>query len=112
MISIEDDNKTIKNLIKKNEREINLLNPKRQVVRLFGGLLASIFLICFYYFQHSHFCTFKYEAIRINTIILSALIFVYCLWVLWQVFCTIIEAKLEEEREKNKPKDPVLQISI
>jgi len=33
----------------------------------------------------------------------------YCLWVLWQVFCTIIKAKSDEEVEKNRIKATELQ---
>lgn len=36
----------------------------------------------------------------IITLSISAISFVYCLRVLWQVFCTIIKLKSEEEEEK------------
>jgi hypothetical protein len=112
LVTIADHNKQIKTLISNNEREIKLLNPKRQVVRLFGSLLISLFLICFYYFQKSHFWHWKYDGIRGWTLVISGAFFVYCLWVLWQVFCTIIQAKSEEEIEKNRIRATGLQTLI
>ena len=109
LASIADHNKQIKKLISDNEREINLLDPKRQVIRLFGSLLASLFLICFYYFQKSHFWHWQYDGIRGWSLVISGLFFVYCLWVLWQVFCTIIKAKSEEEIELNRIRATGLQ---
>lgn len=50
LITIADHNKSIKKLIGVNEKEIRLLNPKRQVKRLFGSLLVSIFFYMFLLF--------------------------------------------------------------
>ena len=102
LVTIANHNKQIKALISNNEKEIKLLSPKRQVVRLFGSLLISLSLICFYYFQKSHFWYWKYEILRAGTLLISGAFFLYCLWVLWQVFCIIIEAKSEEQTEINR----------
>jgi len=93
--------------IEENKRELNFLSPKRQVRRLFISLLSAILFIGLYYFQHSHLWTYDCEAfmincqaIRIATIALSGISFSYTLMVLWQIFCTIIRIKLEEEQYK------------
>ena len=92
---------------RENKRELNLLNPKRQVRRLFGSLLIAILLIGFYYFQHSHFGSFGNETIRIITISLSGVSFLFSLMVLWQIFCTIIRVKSEEDESKNTRNVPL-----
>ncbi len=79
-------NQNIKGLIKENEKEIQRLDPKRQVKLLFGGLLLSLGLICFYYFQHSHFWHLQYPWIRIVSIILSLACFCHSLLILWKIF--------------------------
>ncbi len=101
--------KEIDKLIRQNKIELNLLSPKRQVRRLFGSLFTTIFLIGFYYFQHSHFwkqdinfCSINYEKFRAITIILSFGSFIYCIRVLWQMFCTIIRIRSEEEQNKKQ----------
>lgn len=93
--------------IAQNKRELNLLNPKRQVSRLFRNLFSAILFILFYYFQHSHFWTFDCQSfifncqqIKMASVTLSVICFLYCLRVLWQIFCTIIQIKSEEEKAK------------
>lgn len=100
LAKLDNPNAELQKQIKKNIRITNLLNPKRQVVRLFGSLLASLMGIFFYYFQHSHFWDYRSQQWRIGALLVSALLFLYCLFTLWQLFCIIITAKLEEEEEK------------
>lgn len=90
-----------------NKRELNLLNPKRQVRRLFGSLIIAILLIGCYYFQHSNFCPFNSGIIRILTILLSGVSFLFSLNVLWQIFCTIIRIKSEEDEVKQTQNVPL-----
>jgi hypothetical protein len=97
---IEETNKELKKLIRQNHKELQLLNPRRQVRRLFISLFGSIILVGFYYFQNSHFWLHNNEKLRIGTIITSGLCFVYCIRVLWQIFCTIIVIKTEERTKK------------
>lgn len=97
---IEVGSKFLKAKVKANKKELNLLDPKRQIRRLFRSLFGAILLIIFYYFQKSHFWPYNYQAIRVTSIALSILSFLYCLHVLWQIFCTIIKAKSEEEKAK------------
>ena len=92
----------IKDAIKKIEKAKKTHSPTRQVKRVFIPLLLSIFFICFYYFQHSHFWTLKYEWIRISTISVSVTLFLYSILGLWQIFCIIIEAKKSEEESKKR----------
>lgn len=107
LIELDVTNKLLKKQINKNERDINLLNPKRQVKRLFVTLISSILLISFYYFQNSHLWVWKLEWIRVITVVASVMLFSYCLFALWQVFCIIVTAKMDEESEK---KGVILQV--
>ncbi len=104
LVILDGNNKELEKLLNQNKKDTNLLNPKRQMQRLFIPLLLAIIGIGFYYFQHSHYWTYKKESVRIITIFLSITLFLYCLFVLWQVFCMIIKAKLEEEEEKEQSK--------
>lgn len=94
---MKKNTKTFRQLQQKNKSELNLLKPKRQVRRLFISLLIAILLIAFYYFQKSNFWKFDNWVIRGSTLLGSLLSFLYCIRVLWQVFCTIIRIKSEEE---------------
>jgi len=102
-------NQNIKKLIKENEKEIERLDPKKQVKLLFGGLLLSLGLICFYYFQHSNFWHLQHQWIRIVSIVLSFACFCHSLLVLWQIFCTIILAKSDLEAQSTEKKYPKLK---
>jgi len=93
-----DTTDALKKQIKKFERDKKRGSPKLQLLIVFGCLLASLLMIGFYYFQHSHFWTCKYQSIRIATIMVSIALFLYSLYTLWQVFCLIINAKSEDER--------------
>jgi hypothetical protein len=94
---IKRSNREIDKLIKQNNKEINLLKPRRQVRRLFISLFSAISFVGFYYFQRSHFWRIDSQSLRMLSIIISGLSFVYCLRVLWQIFCTIIRIKTEEK---------------
>jgi hypothetical protein len=109
LVSLKSSNSIISDLIKSNRKELNLLNPKRQVRRLFIGLFLSLGLIFFYYFQHSHFWPYESLIIRAASIILSGLFFIYCIIVLWQVFCIIITTKSEEGKDDLIRKTPTLK---
>jgi hypothetical protein len=99
---ISQGSKALKKLVERNKRELNLLNPKRQVRRLFSSLFISVLGVGFYYFQHSHFWLDYYWDLKIISIAVSGLSFVYCINVLWQLFCTIIRIKTEDETVKSR----------
>ena len=94
---IRQTNNEISKLIKQNQKEIQLLNPKRQVRRIFTSLFTSIALVGFYYYEDSQLLTLNHQKIRIFSLCLSNVCFVYCIRVLWQIFCTIITIKTEEK---------------
>lgn len=104
--------KDIKKLINQNEKEIKRLDPKKQVKRLFGSLLLALGLICFYYFQHSHFWHLPYEWIRICSLLLSFCCFCFSLLTLWIIFCTIISAKSDLEAKMTEKKYPKLKKKV
>lgn len=102
----KQNSKKLLALLNENQKEINLLTPKRQIRRWAISLVVSIIFIGFYNFQHSHFwnekiiiCPIFY---KIFALTLSMMGFCYCVWVLWQVFCTIIKSKEEEEKSKKE----------
>jgi len=97
---IRKGNRELKKLIKQNEKEIDLLLPGRQVRRLFISLFSAIIFVECYYFEKSSFVLENLYIIRRICIALSVLGFSYCLFVLWQIFCTIIKIKSEEKEDK------------
>ena len=75
------------------QRDINLLSPKRQVIRVFGSLIFSLSLVMVYDFIALYF---KNTTILISQIIIlsiSLLVFIYSLFCLWQIFSLIIDLK-------------------
>lgn len=90
------------------KREINLLSPKRQVIRVFGSLILSLTMIAVYevlviYNFNSSFFTLK------ALVLASSLsLFTYSLFCLWQIFCIIIDLKHIDSAEalaKHKKED-------
>ena len=77
----------------KVQRDINLLSPKRQVVRVFGSLIFSLGMVLVYdfivYYHPSSDITIP-EIVVLNVSILS---FIYSLICLWQIFSLIIDIK-------------------
>jgi len=95
--------------IEENKRVTRLLDPKRQVIRLFLSLFLAIAFVLFYYFQKSDYWPAKLMAIkvfRIAALSTSVLCFCYCLRVLWQIFCTIIQIKKEEITQPSQKLKP------
>lgn len=96
-----------------NKREINLLNPKRQIRRIFISLAAAIILVGLYYFQIAKECPFVYNlTIGRMSILVSLLSFGYTLFTLWQVFCIVIKSKADEEKRKLAVEEQQLPESI
>jgi len=93
----EKNDKKLKKMISENQKDIHLLNPRRQVKRLFTWLLSAIALVMFYYFQKSVFWPHQHQVIWITTLLLSIMNFTFSLFVLWQIFCIVIKIKQEEK---------------
>ncbi len=85
---------------KKAKKARNLLNPKRQVIRLFIPLVLSLFCISLY---HCCRCVANYNRNDNKLILLlfSAAFFCYSIYVLWQLFEIIIDIKKSIVEEKN-----------
>ena len=93
----------IKLEIDKIEKERKRQNPMVHIKRIFGALLLSICCIAFFYFQHSHYWSYKdWWWLRWGTIFASILLFLYSLYAFWALFIIIIDAKKEEEAEKRR----------
>lgn len=95
-----DFEKTIKdslNSLKKQkstaEKQLRLLNPKRQVFRLFIPLIFALLLVLCYIFIKEYVKSINYPSVRIICLMLSGICFVYGLYVLYQLFCIVIETK-------------------
>lgn len=79
---------------KKSTAELNLLNPKRQVTRMFLPLLLSLGCISIYYFEKSGmYPDIDSFYIKLITILISTLPLSYATFVLWQLFGLIIDTK-------------------
>lgn len=91
--TIKKSNERLRKQKKSATRRLNLLNPKRQVVRVFLILGLSILFIILYYWAKEFFC----NKIWVSTvcIVSSIVVFIYSWYILWQLFCTIIETKTE-----------------
>lgn len=103
-----DFRKNLEDTLKKyntKENEINkklkLLNPKRQIIRIFISLLFALFMIVFNYIPKNIEPVVSYESgINNLLLILSFISFIYALYALWQFFVTVIDTRasmLEEE---------------
>lgn len=96
------------------QKEINLLSPKRQVKRLFGGLGFALFFLGTLLYQYSEIwisnitwsSTYKF-IFKLLSLGLSMVGFGYALYVLAQLFSTIIKSKEEDEQVKNLQKSAV-----
>lgn len=90
--------KSFQRLLHENTKELRLLNPKRQLRRLFFSLFFAIALMLFYYYQASVLSLVNDRLIGISTVTISVVSFCYCLMVLWQMFCTIITIKEDDNQ--------------
>ena len=90
------------------KREINLLSPKRQVIRVFGSLILSLTLIAVYdvlVIYNFNNGIFTLKGVVLAT---SLSLFTYSLFCLWQIFCIIIDLKHIDSAEalgKHKRED-------
>ncbi|WP_017496140.1 hypothetical protein [Flavobacterium sp. WG21] len=108
---VDDIEKEMKDIIKKNEkrkkqviRELNLLNPKRQIKRVFIPLILSLVFISVYYFARTNYCQLDLPFVIILkclAIIISGICFGYSLFALWQILNMVIEAKQILIKDKN-----------
>ncbi|KRB55908.1 hypothetical protein [Flavobacterium sp. Root186] len=97
---IKENKKHKKQIIK----ESNLLNPKRQIKRVFIPLILSLFFISLYYFARTNYCLLDLPFIivlKCVAIIISGICFSYCLFALWQILNMVIEAKQILIKDKN-----------
>lgn len=88
--------KNIQKSIKAHEKEIRLINPKRQLRKIFFSLLLSLFLVVVYYFQRTAYWPFRLHTISVTSLLISVCFFYYGLISLWRMFCKIVEIKREE----------------
>lgn len=86
---------------KQIDKEQNLLNPRRQIKRVFIPLISSLFFIACYHFMRTQYCglndPFWYKLFFIS---ISGTLFSYCLYVLWQILNMVIDAKQAVIKDK------------
>jgi hypothetical protein len=75
------------------QKEINLLSPKRQVIRVFGSLILSLLFIVVYDILVIYHFPNGFLTIKSGVLLISLLSFTYSLYCLWQIFCIIIDLK-------------------
>jgi membrane glycosyltransferase len=90
-------------LLGKYKKEMQLLNPIRQIRRLFVGLFLAITFVSVYHFLHSIFSIGNSRIVRVGALCLSAASFCYCLAVLWQIFCTLVRVKADDSSSFSTP---------
>ena len=87
------------------QREINLLSPKRQVIRVFGSLILSLMLIAVYDILGIYGLASGFISLKALALAVSLTLFAYSLICLWQIFCIIIDIKHIDSAEAfGKPK--------
>lgn len=75
------------------QREINLLSPKRQVIRVFGSLILCLALIAVYEILGIYGFPSGFISIKALALAISLSVFAYSLICLWQIFCIIIDIR-------------------
>ena len=75
------------------QREINLLSPKRQVIRVFGSLILSLVLVALYDILVVYNFPCGFFTLKAFALATSLSLFIYSLFCLWQIFCIIIDLK-------------------
>ena len=83
----------------KAERDINLLSPKRQVIRIFGSLILSIIMILVYYILKLPNFNIDMWLYKTLSLCCSFFFFCYSIFCLWQIFSIIIDLKAIDSSE-------------
>ena len=83
----------------KAQRNINLLSPKRQVIRVFGSLILSIILILVYYILRLPNVKIDMRLYQSISLGCSFFFFGYSIFCLWQIFSIIIDLKAIDSNE-------------
>ena len=87
------------------QREINLLSPKRQVIRVFGSLILCLTMIAVYDILGILGFPSSFISLRALALAISLILFSYSLICLWQIFCIIIDIKhIDSAEALGKPK--------
>lgn len=104
----KDMEKEMKKLLKVNAeqkkeiiKETNLLDPKRQIKRVFIPLILSLVFISVYYYARTSHCVIEdVTTTKFIAILLSGICFTYCLFALMQILNMVIEAKQASIKDK------------
>jgi len=87
------------------QREINLLSPKRQVIRVFGSLILCLSLIAVYDILKIYKFPNGILSLKSLALGISLSVFTYSLFCLWQIFSIIIDIKhIDSAEALGKPK--------
>jgi len=96
---IATSNKRLKTEKRNDKRKINLLNPKRQILRIFIPLILSIISLMFYKLIKDPRLAIYSHKLAVGLILFSVICFVVSLYVQKQVAWAVIEAKTEMDQD-------------
>jgi hypothetical protein len=91
--TIKESLKLLKKQKSNAERQLRFLDPKRQIIRLFIPLISALVLLVVYILIKDYIKILNFTWVRIGCLLLSGLLCTYGLYVLYQLFCIIIETK-------------------
>lgn len=104
---VEEQLKLMKRQLKKAEKDIRLLNPKRQINRMFIPLILCLLAASVYYGFKSPFINITNVYLKLITLTCSLTLFLYTLFVISQLFNIMIELKQAEYKEEEENKNPI-----
>ena len=90
---IKDSTDALKKAEKQSRRRTNLLNPKRQIYRVFITLFTALLFVMFYMLSKDPFICPYNHYISVLLISVSFLCFMYGMYILRQIAWTSIETK-------------------
>ena len=96
---VEDGNKQLKKLSVQSKKQLNLLNPKRQILRIFIPLTVAALLDAAYQIELNT-ADLNIQWLKAISLGLSIMAFCYALYVIWQIFCIIIEVRIRLIEDK------------
>lgn len=106
--AVKESNYQYEKQRKETQAELNLLNPRRQIRRIFIPLMGALICVGGYHLERMPQIKTP-EWVKAFSLAASLLLFLYVLIVLWQLFSVIIQIKESAGSEKRKPKVQISQ---
>lgn len=103
---IESSNEKLRDAKKESKRKLNLLNPKRQIYRIFSPLTLALFFIMLDKLFKDENVGCSNNILSVTLLFLSATCFIIGIFILKQVAWVVIDTK-EEINKKTKKEEPL-----